>query len=138
LKNALLPSADALRTRVSSQFLVSLSEDGNDSFRGIPCDSDGARRLCEAAWGMAARKKRSAKSQGSAELRTRVSSQFLVSLSEDGNDSFRSLCATNSAATRLYSAAKASPVTVMELEGSVKQPGVWRPGKSAVPNRPMR
>ncbi|OQE80901.1 hypothetical protein PENNAL_c0043G09280 [Penicillium nalgiovense] len=34
---------------------------------GIPCDSDGARRLCEAAWGMATRKKRSAKSQGSAE-----------------------------------------------------------------------
>ncbi|CAI7646888.1 unnamed protein product [Penicillium glandicola] len=34
---------------------------------GIPCDSDGARRLCEAAWGMASRKKRSAKTQGSAE-----------------------------------------------------------------------
>ncbi|KAJ5405837.1 ATPase AAA-typecore [Penicillium sp. CMV-2018d] len=34
---------------------------------GIPCDSDGARRLCEAAWGMASRKKRSGKTQGSAE-----------------------------------------------------------------------
>ncbi|KXG50260.1 ATPase, AAA-type, core [Penicillium griseofulvum] len=34
---------------------------------GIPCDSDGARRLCEAAWGMASRKNRNAKTQGSAE-----------------------------------------------------------------------
>ena len=34
---------------------------------GIPCDSDGARRLCEAAWGMVSRKQRNAKTTGSAE-----------------------------------------------------------------------
>ncbi|KAJ5794575.1 ATPase AAA-type core [Penicillium paradoxum] len=34
---------------------------------GIRCDNDGARRLCEAAWGMVSRKKRTAKAQGSAE-----------------------------------------------------------------------
>lgn len=34
---------------------------------GIPCDSDGARRLCEAAWGMVSKKKRTAKTSGSAE-----------------------------------------------------------------------
>ncbi|KAJ5836267.1 ATPase AAA-type core [Penicillium robsamsonii] len=34
---------------------------------GIPCDSDGARRLCEAAWGMASKRNRNAKTQGSAE-----------------------------------------------------------------------
>lgn len=34
---------------------------------GIPCDNDGARRLCEAAWGMASKKQRTAKAQGSAE-----------------------------------------------------------------------
>ncbi|CAG8011839.1 unnamed protein product [Penicillium salamii] len=34
---------------------------------GIPCDSDGARRLCEAAWGMVSKKQRNAKTTGSAE-----------------------------------------------------------------------
>jgi chromosome transmission fidelity protein 18 len=34
---------------------------------GIPCDSDGARRLCEAAWGMVSRKQRNSKTTGSAE-----------------------------------------------------------------------
>ncbi|OQE40167.1 hypothetical protein PENCOP_c006G05805 [Penicillium coprophilum] len=34
---------------------------------GIPCDSDGARRLCEAAWGMASKRNRNAKTQGSSE-----------------------------------------------------------------------
>ena len=34
---------------------------------GIPCDNDGARRLCEAAWGMVSRKQRNAKTTGSAE-----------------------------------------------------------------------
>ncbi|KAJ5833244.1 hypothetical protein N7474_001555 [Penicillium riverlandense] len=34
---------------------------------GIPCDSDGARRLCEASWGLAARRQRGSKSTGSAE-----------------------------------------------------------------------
>jgi len=34
---------------------------------GIPADSDGARRLCEAAWGMASKKQRGLKSSGSAE-----------------------------------------------------------------------
>ncbi|CAI7659461.1 unnamed protein product [Penicillium bialowiezense] len=34
---------------------------------GIPCDNDGARRLCEAAWGMVSKKQRSAKTTGSAE-----------------------------------------------------------------------
>lgn len=34
---------------------------------GIRCDNDGARRLCEAAWGMVSKKKRSIKAQGSAE-----------------------------------------------------------------------
>lgn len=37
------------------------------SREGIPCDNDGARRLCEAAWGMASRRQRSAKNTGSAE-----------------------------------------------------------------------
>ncbi|EPS34260.1 hypothetical protein PDE_09224 [Penicillium oxalicum 114-2] len=34
---------------------------------GIPCDNDGARRLCEAAWGLETRRKRSSKTSGSAE-----------------------------------------------------------------------
>ncbi|CAI7578950.1 unnamed protein product [Penicillium pancosmium] len=34
---------------------------------GIPCDGDGARRLCEAAWGLASRRKRGDKNTGSAE-----------------------------------------------------------------------
>jgi chromosome transmission fidelity protein 18 len=34
---------------------------------GIPCDSDGARRLCEAAWGMVSKKQRNSKTTGSAE-----------------------------------------------------------------------
>ncbi|KAF7714163.1 Uncharacterized protein PECH_009025 [Penicillium ucsense] len=34
---------------------------------GIPCDNDGARRLCEAAWGLETRRKRSSKTNGSAE-----------------------------------------------------------------------
>lgn len=34
---------------------------------GIPADGDGARRLCEAAWGMASKKQRGPKSSGSAE-----------------------------------------------------------------------
>jgi chromosome transmission fidelity protein 18 len=34
---------------------------------GIPCDGDGARRLCEAAWGMVSKKQRTAKTQGSAQ-----------------------------------------------------------------------
>ena len=34
---------------------------------GIACDSDGARRLCEAAWGLASRKQRSGRTTGSAE-----------------------------------------------------------------------
>ncbi|KAJ5775756.1 uncharacterized protein N7511_000767 [Penicillium nucicola] len=34
---------------------------------GIACDSDGARRLCEAAWGLAGRKQRSGRTTGSAE-----------------------------------------------------------------------
>lgn len=34
---------------------------------GIPCDGDGARRLCEAAWGLASRRQRNSKNNGSAE-----------------------------------------------------------------------
>lgn len=34
---------------------------------GIPCDSDAARRLCEAAWGLSARRQRNSKNSGSAE-----------------------------------------------------------------------
>ncbi|KAJ5100317.1 ATPase AAA-type core [Penicillium angulare] len=34
---------------------------------GIPCDGDAARRLCEAAWGLAARRQRNSKNSGSAE-----------------------------------------------------------------------
>lgn len=34
---------------------------------GIPCDGDGARRLCEAAWGLEPRRKRGSKNNGSAE-----------------------------------------------------------------------
>lgn len=34
---------------------------------GIPCDNDGARRLCEAAWGLASRRQRGSKNTGSAE-----------------------------------------------------------------------
>ncbi|KAJ5099340.1 hypothetical protein N7532_006341 [Penicillium argentinense] len=34
---------------------------------GIPCDNDGARRLCEAAWGITNRRQRSTKNSGSAE-----------------------------------------------------------------------
>lgn len=34
---------------------------------GIQCDGDGARRLCEAAWGLASKRQRSAKNTGSAE-----------------------------------------------------------------------
>lgn len=37
------------------------------SREGIPCDSDGARRLCEAAWGLAARRQRGSKNTGSSE-----------------------------------------------------------------------
>lgn len=37
------------------------------SREGIPCDNDGARRLCEAAWGMASSRQRSARNTGSAE-----------------------------------------------------------------------
>ncbi|KAJ5536779.1 hypothetical protein N7513_009965 [Penicillium frequentans] len=34
---------------------------------GIPCDGDAARRLCEAAWGLSARRQRNSKNSGSAE-----------------------------------------------------------------------
>ena len=34
---------------------------------GIPCDGDGARKLCEAAWGLASRRSRGTKNTGSAE-----------------------------------------------------------------------
>ncbi|KAJ5577697.1 uncharacterized protein N7459_006661 [Penicillium hispanicum] len=34
---------------------------------GIPCDGDGARRLCEAAWGLSSRRQRGAKNTGSSE-----------------------------------------------------------------------
>lgn len=37
------------------------------SREGIPCDGDGARRLCEAAWGLEPRRKRGSKNNGSAE-----------------------------------------------------------------------
>ncbi|KAJ5176552.1 Chromosome transmission fidelity protein 18 [Penicillium canariense] len=37
------------------------------SREGIPCDGDGARRLCEAAWGLESRRKRGSKHNGSAE-----------------------------------------------------------------------
>lgn len=37
------------------------------SREGIPCDNDGARRLCEAAWGLAGKKQRGTKNNGSAE-----------------------------------------------------------------------
>lgn len=37
------------------------------SREGIPCDNDAARRLCEAAWGMASRRQRGSKNSGSAE-----------------------------------------------------------------------
>ncbi|KAJ5906408.1 Chromosome transmission fidelity protein 18 [Penicillium subrubescens] len=37
------------------------------SREGIPCDGDGARRLCEAAWGLESRRKRGSKNNGSAE-----------------------------------------------------------------------
>jgi chromosome transmission fidelity protein 18 len=37
------------------------------SREGIPCDGDGARRLCEAAWGLETRRKRGSKNSGSAE-----------------------------------------------------------------------
>lgn len=37
------------------------------SREGIPCDNDGARRLCEAAWGLASRRQRGSKNNGSAE-----------------------------------------------------------------------
>lgn len=37
------------------------------SREGIPCDGDGARRLCEAAWGLGSRRQRGIKSTGSAE-----------------------------------------------------------------------
>ncbi|KAJ5785771.1 uncharacterized protein N7503_010983 [Penicillium pulvis] len=34
---------------------------------GIPCDGDAARRLCEAAWGLSARRQRNSKNSGSSE-----------------------------------------------------------------------
>ncbi|KAJ5908097.1 ATPase AAA-type core [Penicillium taxi] len=34
---------------------------------GIPCDGDGARRLCEASWGLVSKRQRSSKNSGSAE-----------------------------------------------------------------------
>ncbi|KAJ6004734.1 Chromosome transmission fidelity protein 18 [Penicillium herquei] len=34
---------------------------------GIPCDGDAARRLCEASWGLSARRQRNSKNSGSAE-----------------------------------------------------------------------